>query len=114
MENGNGFLIMLADDDLDDREIFGEVVGAHVSDITFRAFGDGEELLRYLLEPESRLPDLLFLDFHMPLKSGLQILEEIKGHDRLRHISTVIYSGSDRPVDIKRSYDLLADLYIKK
>lgn len=105
---------MLADDDREDRENFGELVASFVSDIDMVNFEDGEKLLHYLFKPNSRVPDLLFLDMNMPCIDGLQVLREIKGSQRLKDIFTIIYSTSDNPSFVNRSYALKADGFIKK
>ncbi len=114
MDANKDFLIVLADDDQDDKETFEDAVASLVTDVDVVTFEDGEKLLHYLLEPESQIPDLLFLDMNMPCKDGLQVLKEIKGSKKLKDIFTVMYSTSDNPLFVNRSYKLKADGFIKK
>jgi len=59
-------------------------------------------------------PDLVLLDLKLPKVSGLEILEQIKGEERLRDIPVVILTASDEGKDIIRSYQGGADSYFTK
>ena len=80
--------------------------------------GDGLEAMMYLRgegEYAGRArPDLILLDLNLPKKSGLEVLEEIKGDQQLRGIPVVILTTSDAEQDVLRTYDLHANCYITK
>jgi len=59
-------------------------------------------------------PDLILLDLKLPKVSGLEILKQIKGEERLREIPVVILTASDEGKDIIRSYQGGADSYFTK
>ena len=59
-------------------------------------------------------PDLILLDLKLPKVSGLEILEKIKGEERLRDIPVVILTASDEGKDIIRGYQGGADSYFTK
>ncbi len=112
--------LLIAEDDMDDqmltREAFTETeIGNHIHFVK-----DGEELLHYLFKEgvyklkDIELPNLIILDLNMPRKTGLEALEEIKHHDRLRNIPVVIFSTSSKKGDINQSYTLGANTYITK
>jgi CheY-like chemotaxis protein len=79
---------------------------------------DGDEALAYLRrEGDHRYkphPDLIFLDLHLPKKSGLQVLAEIKSNPRLLITPVVVVSGSEDPREIREAYELHASCYIRK
>ena len=79
---------------------------------------DGDEALAYLRhEGEHRYaphPDLIFLDLHLPKKSGLDVLTEIKANKRLLLTPVVVVSGSEDPQEVRRAYELHASCYIRK
>jgi CheY-like chemotaxis protein len=83
-------VILLADDDADDRNFFGEAVSIIREPARLVMVKDGEELMEYL--HVSPLPDLLFLDLNMPRKNGAQCLTEIKGNHLLAALPVVILS----------------------
>ena len=79
---------------------------------------DGDEAL-YLLRRENKYashphPDLICLDLHLPKKSGLQVLAEIKQDPKLRLTPVIVISGSDDPHEIREAYELHASCYIRK
>ncbi len=50
--------------------------------------------MQLLSAEETPLPDALFLDLNMPLKSGLDCLSEIKLDEKLKQLLVIIYSTS--------------------
>jgi len=59
-------------------------------------------------------PDLILLDLNLPLKSGFEILDEIKQDKHLRQIPVVILTSSQAERDIVKSYNLHANAYVTK
>ena len=59
-------------------------------------------------------PDLILLDLKLPKVSGLEVLEQIKGEERLRDIPVVVLTASDEAKDIVRSYLVGAESYVTK
>jgi putative two-component system response regulator len=53
-----------------------------------------------LIEKES--PDLLLLDIMMPVVNGLEILEQVRAHEKFKHLPVVILTAStDSPTKLK-------------
>lgn len=106
--------ILLADDDEDDRLFFKDAfeeikIKTHVDVVK-----DGEELMNYLMDKNSVLPHILFLDLNMPRKTGLECLTEIKTISHLKDITIAIYSTSASQQDIESTFVKGANVYIKK
>jgi len=59
-------------------------------------------------------PDIILLDLKLPKVHGLEILEQVKGEEKLREIPVVILTASDEGKDIIRSYQGGADSYFTK
>ena len=59
-------------------------------------------------------PDLILLDLNLPRKDGREVLAEIKGDPKLKHIPVVVLTSSKSEQDILRSYRLQANCYITK
>jgi CheY-like chemotaxis protein len=106
--------IILADDDADDRELFGEIITETGFNIKLDYAEDGRELLNMLQTPSRELPNMIFLDLNMPNKSGIQCLEVIRNSERLKHIPVIIYSTSASMNDIDETYEKGANLYVRK
>ena len=79
---------------------------------------DGQEAMSYLRKEapygDSPRPDLLIMDINMPIKNGLEALEEIKRDPKLRSLPVVMLTNSERDGDILRAYDLGACTYLVK
>jgi len=59
-------------------------------------------------------PDLVLLDLNLPVKSGHDLLREVKSHSTLRRIPVVILSSSEAEEDVVESYDEHANAYVTK
>jgi two-component system, chemotaxis family, response regulator Rcp1 len=59
-------------------------------------------------------PDIILLDLNLPKKDGREVLEEIKGDHRLRHIPVVILTTSKAEEDVLKTYSLHANCYVTK
>jgi two-component system, chemotaxis family, response regulator Rcp1 len=83
-----------------------------------RSVPDGDEALAHLRREgehsEHPHPDLIFLDLHLPKKSGLEVLAEIKSNPRLKMTPVVVVSGSEDPNEVREAYELHASCYIRK
>lgn len=106
--------IILADDDQDDRDFFSEAFSEIKIKTKVNLFNDGQQLMDYLVKPDAILPQILFLDLNMPIKSGIECLHEIKEIDGLKDIAIAIYSTSASDEDIEETFVSGANIYIKK
>ena len=121
MINRTPIVILMADDDPDDRMFAREALEESRVVNELRFVEDGEELLEYLnrtgryVEPSSApRPGVILLDLNMPRKDGREALAEIKGHPSLRRIPIVILTTSRSEEDIVHSYDLGVNSFITK
>ncbi|WP_369014123.1 response regulator [Flavobacterium anhuiense] len=108
-------VIFIADDDEDDRLLFLDAVQDLDLPAAVQAARDGQELLHTLDNNKDRLPDIIFLDINMPIKSGFDCLEEIRSReDALKEVKIVMLSTSKSPDNIELCYKLGADFYAVK
>ena len=107
-------LITLADDDEDDRMFFTEAFDELKINSIVNTVNDGVDLMNFLRAPETILPNIIFLDLNMPLKSGIECLKEIKAEPKFNDIVIAIYSTSSSEDDIENTFVLGANIYIKK
>lgn len=113
--------ILLVEDNPDDIEltlralrhnrVANDVIVAH----------DGEEALDYLFcrgEYEERdrndMPAVVLLDLSMPKVGGLEVLSQIRSHDRTKLLPVVILTSSKEEQDVVNGYALGANSYIRK
>jgi len=111
-------MILMADDDADDRILTKEALEESRVLNDLRFVEDGEELMDYLKKrgkyADAPRPGLILLDLNMPRKDGREALKEIKADPELRRIPVVVMTTSKAEEDIYRSYDLGASSFITK
>lgn len=114
-------IILMAEDDADDRLLVQEALAECGLAHTIRFVADGEELMDYLLQrgkyltPEAApRPTFVLLDLNMPRKDGRQALREIRAHPDLRRIPVVVFTTSKAEADVEMSYDLGANSFVVK
>jgi two-component system, chemotaxis family, response regulator Rcp1 len=80
--------------------------------------GNGVEAIDYLCKKDKfasqKSPDLVILDLNLPLKSGREVLKEMKTDPIMKSIPVIILSSSASEEDIVTSYRLNANCYITK
>ncbi|HEX4383612.1 MAG TPA: response regulator, partial [Myxococcales bacterium] len=115
---GKPLIILMADDDEDDRLNTAEAFREHHLANDFHTVNDGEELMQFLRRQGKYAgaprPGLILLDLNMPRKDGREALREIKGDPALRSIPVVILTTSREEEDILRTYDLGANSFVSK
>ena len=100
---GKEKIILMVDDDEDDRDLFRDAVKSIDSTIHCITARDGEEALQLLKDPHSTAPDMIFLDLNMPRIDGKKCLKEIKKNETINNIPIVIYTTSENSIDIKET-----------
>ena len=121
MTQRSSVVILMADDDVDDRELTRDALAESRLANELYFVEDGVELLDYLrhrgayARPGSApRPGVILLDLNMPRKDGREALREIKADPDLRTIPVVVLTTSRAEEDIVRSYDLGANSFISK
>ncbi len=104
--------IVLADDDIDDIELFSEVLIQNCPHIKLSVANNGKELLELLATILP--PDLILLDLSMPLLTGQQCLLKIRAKPQYNHVPIAIYSTSSRKEEIEYCLENGANLYLIK
>lgn len=97
-------MILLIDDDADDRELFGMAIHKLEKKVAFETLPSAEDALTWLDREVN--PDFIFLDYNMPGMSGPECLQHLKSDDKLKHIPVLMYSTSNNPLyeELCRSY----------
>src|SRR5215216_2786048 len=95
--NGQPIVILMADDDADDRMLTKDALQESRVLNDLRFVEDGEQLMNYLMRrgeysdpSDSPRPGLILLDLNMPRKDGREALKEIKADPTLRRIPIVV------------------------
>ncbi len=112
--NTEALHILLADDDDDDRLFFKDAINELKVKTKVTLVNDGAQLMDYLNNVEVKVPNVIFLDLNMPIKGGMQCLNEIRSNSKWNEISIAIYSTSASDEDIEETFVKGANIYIKK
>lgn len=105
-------LVLIIDDDPDDRELFCEamrVIGDKIKCIEARDGMEGLEILHEL----TILPDYIFLDRNMPRMDGIECLSEIRKTPAFASIIVTIYSTAAFPDEVTEYKSLGATFMAK-
>jgi len=106
--------LLIVDDDADDRQLFIDAVKDFDEHIECVSAKDGKDALDLLYDPNTSLPDYIFLDLRMPRFNGKRCLIEIKKNERLKDIPVIIYTTSRELEDSKELKEMGAIHFISK
>ena len=106
-------LVLIAEDDADDRLLAEEAFRVSQIDCEIRFVADGEQLLSYLRgegEFADRtlfpFPRVVLLDLNMPRKDGREALAEMRADPRLRELPVMVLTTSRAHEDRSRVVQL--------
>jgi signal transduction histidine kinase/ActR/RegA family two-component response regulator len=90
--SGTKNLLIVEDDHMNQLVIRGLLRKMNVA---LQVVGNGEEALQALrkMADSHSLPDLVFMDLHMPVMDGMQALTIIRNDDQLKHLPVVALSA---------------------
>lgn len=84
----------------------------------FSVVRNGKEAIDFLFRQppyqDAKEPDIILLDINLPLKSGIEVLQEVKNDERVKHIPVIMLTTSSSEKDISLSYKHHANCYITK
>ncbi|WP_428682577.1 response regulator [Reyranella sp.] len=112
-------IVMVEDDEGHARLIERNIRRAGVNN-EIVAFRDGTSALAYLLgadgtgEENSTRSLLILLDLNLPDMTGVDILAKVKSNTHLKRSPVIVLTTTDDQREIKRCYDLGANVYITK
>lgn len=101
--------ILLVEDEPAQREVLAYNLESEGYDV--RRAENGEEAMLLVAEA---LPDLVILDWMMPLLSGIEVCRQLKTRDDTRNIPVIMLSARSEEVDAVRGLETGADDYVVK
>lgn len=90
-------LVMVIDDLTTVRKIIETCLGRQGFQVL--GFPDGVEAMRWLMEPTSRMPDLVFLDIGLPKMDGYEVARRLKTKPQFSNAVIVMLSRRDGMID---------------
>ena len=112
-------IVMIEDDEGHARLIEKNIRRAGVNN-EILPFANGTEAVKYLFGADgtglnSRCRALIMmLDLNLPDMSGVDILKRVKENEHLKRTPVVVLTTTDDEREIKRCYDLGANVYVTK
>ncbi|MFA5363158.1 MAG: response regulator [Candidatus Omnitrophota bacterium] len=101
--------ILVVDDDPDIRDVLRLTLEGDNYEVTEAA--NGEEALRTIA---SKTPDLVLIDYQMPIMNGMEVCHTVKKDILLRHLPVIMVTGKGEVNDKVDGLDSGADDYIVK
>ncbi len=112
---------LLIEDNPHDVELTLRTLASHNLANHVKVIRDGAEALEYLFGTDRYEGRNVFdtlkvvlLDLKLPLVDGIEVLTQMKGDERTRHIPVVVLTSSRQDRDIVESYRLGVNSYIVK
>ena len=110
--------ILLVEDSLSDIKLISKALKEVSCHHSLKVVSDGVSAISFLFKKgEYRncfRPDIILLDLHLPKKSGLSVLQEIKSNPSLADIPVIMLTASDKPESITQCYQQEANCYLIK
>src|SRR5262249_3440808 len=112
--------LLLVEDNPGDERLLREAVRELIEQGALRVstVTDGGQALAFLRReapyPEAAQPDLVVLDLNLPVKSGYEVLAELKQDPQLKYLPVVVFTSTADPREVSRCYELGASAYLVK
>lgn len=105
--------LLFADDDPDDREMLCEKLHKIDPLMVVECCENGRQALDRLYHTAA-LPDLLLIDYQMPLLTGADVLEALQSHSQYHPLLKVVWSTSNDRAYADKCIRLGAHYYLPK
>jgi CheY-like chemotaxis protein len=121
VDDTNSPWILTVDDRDDDRYLLERMLRRVGVTNPFHSLSDGHQAIRYFNgdfpfadRVRYPIPAIVFLDLHMPLIGGREVLDWLHALNFTHRIFTFIYSDIQNVGDVKEFYRLGADSFLSK
>jgi CheY-like chemotaxis protein len=113
--------ILLVEDDAKDAELVLEALRQrHISTSVVHVL-DGYEAMDFISQSgmfaswsDMHVPKVILLDLKLKTVSGLDVLRQIKAEENTKAIPVVVFTASQRDIDLVESYRLGVNSYVMK
>jgi CheY-like chemotaxis protein len=112
MENDN-YILMLEGDSID-RELSKDYFAGRINLQFLQSSTEVLSFLNVRLNNHLSLPKLIILSLHSVPDTGLEVLEQVKKHDGLKHIPVIVLGENTQPGLIRSCYENGANTFINK
>ncbi len=105
-------LVMVIDDSATVRKIIETCLGREGLEV--KGFADGVEAMRWLTQPEAKIPDLVVLDINLPKVDGYEVARRLKTKPQFANTVIIMLSRRDGMIDRLKGRLVGAKDYITK
>lgn len=113
MSSSRAIHILVVEDNAGDIFLIKEAFNGSGAVFDVHVVKDGLGAIEFV-EHGSPRPDLVILDLNIPGLSGHEVLGRLKSDPEFMEIPVVVFSSSNSIQDIRTSYKLRANSYVKK
>ena len=115
--------VLIAEDDFDDAYLFERAAKLAAVHVRLQFVVNGEEVTKYLMgqgrfadRERFPVPDLVILDYKMPLRNGLETLQWIRTQapSSMQKLPVIFLSSSREDQDVDAAYEFGANGYLVK
>ncbi|HEY4110261.1 response regulator [Puia sp.] len=107
--------ILIADDDSEDQEMLIDALAEQLPAIRTSSVWNGQEVLSYLADcADDALPDIIVLDYKMPIFNGVEVLQRLARDIRYSDIPKLVWSTSNEQKYITQSLENGAVVFLTK
>jgi len=92
MRVAENWTIFLVDDDIDEADIYSDVISEDKLPLQLRHFKSADEMLEYLLH--NKAPNLIVMDITLPGINGLECLKMLKSNEKYKNIPVIICTSA--------------------
>jgi len=114
MSNQGPHLVLIAEDDPDDRTLFEEGFRQSDYNVECRFVKDGVEVVGYLREEANPRPSLIFVDLRMPRMGAIELIPYLKTDPRMDTIPVLVFTGSNSEEEVRKVYAESGKAYVIK
>lgn len=108
---------MLAEDNLPDALLVGEVIQMAGLPLDLHVESDGEQALEFFRraerDPTAPQPHLLLLDLNLPKVDGIALLRRLREREQWKNLPVMVITSSDAPEDRNDAIRLRASYFRK-
>jgi CheY-like chemotaxis protein len=108
-------IILIADDDREDREMLEDIITGIDSDTVIHSLASGPQVQDFLENcNDDKLPSIIVLDYNMPVMTGAELLTKIYKEEKYRSIPIVMLSTSNAQKHVEECLAKGANEYFVK
>lgn len=114
-------VILVVEDDANDVLLLRRAFAKTGIDSVVHTVADGDAAVAYLSgdgayadRDAHPFPDIVLLDLKLPRRSGLEVLDWLRGQESLKRLPAIMLTSSRDHGDVNRAYDLGANSYLVK